>query len=110
MSYMITAECINCSACEMECPVRAISPTADQYIIDPDICIECEGYFPEARCKWACPVDACVPEREHYLHRAKTLTNRGAPPLVFKSGAVWGSVVIGPSKSKERPETSQQLV
>ena len=24
MSYMITAECINCSACEMECPVRSI--------------------------------------------------------------------------------------
>ena len=25
MAFMITAECINCSACEYECPVRAIS-------------------------------------------------------------------------------------
>jgi ferredoxin len=83
MSYMITSECINCSACEIECPVRAITPAADQYIIDPDICIECEGYYPEARCKWACPVNACVPEREHYLFRAKNLTNRGAPPVVL---------------------------
>jgi len=80
---MITAECINCSACEMECPVRAIAPGPDQYIIDPDVCIECEGYFPEARCKWACPVNACVPERASYLRRASTLTSRGAPPLVL---------------------------
>ncbi|HLE28272.1 MAG TPA: 4Fe-4S binding protein [Anaerolineales bacterium] len=83
MSYMITAECINCNACMMECPVRAISPGPDQYVIDPEICIECEGYFPEARCKWACPVGACVPERETYLIRADTLTQRGAPPLVL---------------------------
>lgn len=54
MSYMITAECVNCSACEMECPVRAISAHGDQYIIDEDICVDCEGYFAEARCKWAC--------------------------------------------------------
>lgn len=91
MSYMITAECINCSACEMECPVRAISPDASQYIIDPDVCIECEGYFPVARCKWVCPVNACVPERTDYLVRASTLSARGAPPLVLTAEHPFGA-------------------
>lgn len=93
MSYMITAECINCSACEMECPVRAISPGPSQYYIDPSICIECEGYFPVARCKWACPVNACVPERESYLARARTMAARGAPPVVLRPDRPAGRLV-----------------
>jgi ferredoxin len=91
MSYMITSECINCSACEMECPVRAISPGPSQYEINPDVCIECEGYFPEARCKWACPVNACVPERELYMIRDATLTNRGAPPIILTASTPFGN-------------------
>ncbi|MCK6579821.1 MAG: 4Fe-4S binding protein [Anaerolineae bacterium] len=83
MSYMITSECINCSACEMECPVRAITAGPSQYVINPNVCIECQGYYPEARCKWACPVDACVPERSSYQFRSASLTNRGAPPVVL---------------------------
>ena len=82
MSFMITAECINCSACELECPVRAIEPGPSKYIIDPDVCIDCEGYFPEARCKWACPVNACVPERTDYLAKDGTIANRGSGPLI----------------------------
>ena len=50
MAYMITAECVNCSACERECPVQAITAAADQYVINPDICVDCVGYFEEARC------------------------------------------------------------
>ena len=88
MSYMITAECINCSACEMDCPVRAISPTASQYVIDPQVCVECEGYFDEPRCKHVCPVNACVPARETYLLKAKALTHRGSPPLIYKPTAL----------------------
>ncbi len=84
---MITAECINCSACETECPVRAITPAANQFVIDPQVCIECEGYFDVPRCKHVCPVDACVPEREKYLFRAQTLANRGSLPLIYESGA-----------------------
>ena len=86
MSHMITAECINCSACEMECPVRAIRPEADQYVIDVDICIDCEGYFKIARCKWACPVNACVPERDSYKYRAAMMARRGGRPVIFKKG------------------------
>ena len=86
MSYMITAECVNCSACERECPVQAISAQADQYVIDEDLCVDCEGYFAEARCKWACPVNACVPEREPYQFKAAAIVNRGGRPVVYKQG------------------------
>ncbi len=87
MAYMITAECVNCSACERECPVQAISAHAEQYVIDEVLCVECEGYFAEARCKWACPVNACVPERESYLARIAAVANRGGRPVVYKGGA-----------------------
>lgn len=85
MSHMITAECVNCSACERECPVQAIRAEADQYVIDPDICVDCEGYFNIARCKWACPVNACVPEREDYQYRATSIAHRGARPVIYKN-------------------------
>jgi ferredoxin len=93
MSYMITAECINCSACEMECPVRAIWAGPSQWEIDADVCIECDGYFDVPRCAWACPVDACVPARSHYLERALTMANKGSPPLVLTAQAPAGRVV-----------------
>ena len=87
MAYMITAQCVNCSACEMECPVRAISPAANQYVIDATICVDCEGYFDIPRCKWACPVDACVPERSEYLEHAASLQHKGTGPVIFRRGA-----------------------
>ena len=86
MAYMITAECVNCSACERECPVQAITAAADQYVINPDICVDCVGYFDVPRCKWACPVNACVPERIKYLARAATMSSKGQKPVVFKAG------------------------
>ncbi len=86
MSYMITAECINCGACEMDCPVRAIAPSNNQYVIDENLCIDCEGYFPVARCKLVCPVNACAPERIKYLAKAGTMAKKGARPVVFRNG------------------------
>ena len=41
MATYITEECINCGACEPECPNEAISEGDDIYIIDPNLCIEC---------------------------------------------------------------------
>ena len=90
MGHMITAECINCSACEMDCPVRAISPTASQYVIDPAVCMDCAGYYEVPRCVHACPVGACVPERAHYLHRAAALAHRGAGPVVMTRAVPYG--------------------
>jgi len=84
---MITCECINCSACEYECPVRAIGPGPSQFGIDAAVCVECDGYFTVPRCKSVCPVNACSPARETYLVKMRSLANRGAPPLVLRAAS-----------------------
>ena len=60
MATMITEECINCGACEPECPNEAISEGEDTYVIDPERCTECVGHFNEEQCAAVCPVDCCV--------------------------------------------------
>jgi len=85
---MISCECINCSACEFECPVRAIAPGPSQFAIDPATCVECDGYFTVPRCKSVCPVGACSPSREGYLVKMRALANRGAEPLLLRADAV----------------------
>lgn len=62
MATMITEECINCGACEPECPNEAISEGEDIYVIDPLRCTECVGHFDEEQCAAVCPVDCCVPD------------------------------------------------
>lgn len=79
MATMITEECINCGACEPECPNEAISEGEDIYVIDPMKCTECVGHFDEEQCAAVCPVDCCVPDPnnvetdEALLARAKAL-------------------------------------
>jgi ferredoxin len=64
MAYKITEECINCGACEPECPNQAISAGDTVYIIDAEKCTECVGSHDESQCKAVCPVDACIPDPE----------------------------------------------
>lgn len=54
MAYVINDECINCGACEAECPVSAISQGEDKYVIEAETCISCGA------CADVCPVDAPV--------------------------------------------------
>jgi ferredoxin len=65
MAYKITEECINCGACEPECPNQSISAGDTIYIIDSNKCTECVGYFDESQCAAVCPVDSCVPDPNH---------------------------------------------
>lgn len=65
MAYTITEECINCDACEPECPNQAIKAGDDIYVIDPEKCTECVGYYDEPQCASVCPVDCCVPDPDH---------------------------------------------
>jgi ferredoxin len=65
MAYMITEECINCAACEPECPNEAIFVGDEIYEINPDLCTECVGHFDESQCAAVCPVDCCVPDPDH---------------------------------------------
>ena len=60
MATMITEECINCGACEPECPNNAISVGDPVYVIDPILCTECVGFHDYEACAAVCPVDVCV--------------------------------------------------
>jgi ferredoxin len=59
MALFITDECINCDACEPECPNEAISSGADFCEIDPDRCTECVGHYDTPQCIEICPV-VCI--------------------------------------------------
>ncbi|MCH7773616.1 MAG: 4Fe-4S dicluster domain-containing protein [Ignavibacteria bacterium] len=91
MAIYITEECINCGACEPECPNTAIyeggvewelagkSYGADDnapsdatgfysdefFYIVPDKCTECKGFHDEPQCAAVCPVDCCLPDEKH---------------------------------------------
>jgi ferredoxin len=95
MAIYITDECINCGACEPECPNTAIyeggatwelggtkfaegesAPSgadgfwsADFFYIVPDKCTECVGFHDEPQCAAVCPVDCCLPDPKHVESR-----------------------------------------
>lgn len=79
MATMITAECINCGACEPECPNNAISQGDPVYVIDPLLCTECVGFHDYEACAAVCPVDVCVTDlnniesEEALIARARTI-------------------------------------
>ena len=62
MATTITSDCINCGACEPECPNVAISVKKGVYIIDAKKCNDCEGHFDDPQCVAVCPVDDCITE------------------------------------------------
>ncbi|UCC38619.1 MAG: YfhL family 4Fe-4S dicluster ferredoxin [Candidatus Aminicenantes bacterium] len=65
MALMITDECINCGACEPECPNMAITAGDEFFEIEPAKCTECVGHFEESQCVAVCPVDCCIPDPDH---------------------------------------------
>ena len=79
MATMITNECINCGACEPECPNNAISQGDPVFVIDPQLCTECVGFHDYEACAAVCPVDCCVTDpnniesEEVLIARARTL-------------------------------------
>lgn len=103
MSLMITDECINCGACEPECPNEAIyeggmewdydgknfgadspSPSGaegfyseDYFYVVPDKCTECKGFHDEPQCIEFCPVDCCVPDPNHTEDEETLLAKKG---------------------------------
>lgn len=65
MATYITTECINCGACEPECPNQAISEGPEIYVIDPQLCTECVGFYDHEACQAVCPVECCLPDPSH---------------------------------------------
>jgi len=43
----------------------AISEGDPLYIINPDLCTECIGFYDDPQCVAVCPTDACVPDPNH---------------------------------------------
>ena len=77
MATIITSDCINCGACEPECPNTAIyaggvswemngasnpAIAQDIFYIVPSKCTECVGFYDHEACAAVCPVDCCVPD------------------------------------------------
>ena len=75
MATKITEECINCGACEPECPNEAISEGEDIYIIDANLCTECVGFHDHEACQAVCPVECCIPDPNN-LESEQTLFER----------------------------------
>jgi len=114
MATMITSECINCGACEPECPNTAIyqggvewqapdgsmrpAISNDIFYIVPEKCTECVGFYDHEACAAVCPVDCCVPDpaipeteavllaRARTLHPEETFPD-DAPSRFRKEGA-----------------------
>lgn len=79
MATMIANDCINCGACEPECPNNAISQGDPIFVIDPVLCTECVGFHDYEACAAVCPVDVCITDpnniesEEVLIARARSL-------------------------------------
>ena len=73
MAFKITEDCISCAACETECPNEAISEGEEIFVIDPNKCTECVGFYDTQQCASVCPVDSCVPDPDHKETRDQLL-------------------------------------
>ncbi|WP_185869504.1 4Fe-4S dicluster domain-containing protein [Blattabacterium cuenoti] len=106
MSIKITKECINCGACEPECPNQAIyeggkkwrmidgnslkekknipiyftkyqNPIENNiYFIVSEKCTECVGFYEEPQCISICPVNCCVLDKKNLETKDKLLEKK----------------------------------
>ncbi|WP_341656752.1 4Fe-4S dicluster domain-containing protein [Blattabacterium cuenoti] len=106
MSIKITEKCINCGACEPECPNQAIyeggkkwrmsdgtslkkkeildlDPTIfqepkkkDIYFIVPEKCTECVGFYDKPQCIMICPVQCCIPDKKNYENKEELIQKK----------------------------------
>lgn len=65
MALKILAACTNCDMCLPECPNKAIRYTGKTYVINPDLCTECVGFYDTQTCKTVCPIDCIITDPEH---------------------------------------------
>src|SRR5579875_1091691 len=132
MATMITSECINCGACEPECPNTAIyqggvewqAPDGtmhpplsnDIFYIVPEKCTECVGFHDHEACAAVCPVDCCVPDptrpethevllaRARALHPGEVIPD-DAPSRFKREGAAASPPAAGAAAAPAPPAT-----
>ena len=98
MAIRITDDCINCEACEPECPNNAIyapeemwkmsdgtsvkdeteneAGSDDFFYIATDKCTECIGFHEEPQCAAVCPVDCCLPDDNNVETEAELMIKK----------------------------------
>lgn len=124
MATVITNECINCGACEPECPNTAIyqggvqwelngvahdAISGDIFYIVPEKCTECVGFFDHEACAAVCPVDCCIPDPQRpeseavLFERAKELHPGESFPDDFPSRFKKEGAAPGPAADAAKP-------
>jgi len=109
MATMITSDCINCGACEPECPNNAISQGETIFVIDPKLCTECVGFHDYEACAAVCPVDCCVTDpnniesEEVLIARARALHPETPIGDNFESRFRKGDGKAAPATPKAEP-------
>jgi len=133
MATVITSECINCGACEPECPNTAIyqggvewdlngvkhpAVATDIFYIVPEKCTECVGFFDHEACAAVCPVDCCVPdpkipetedvliERAKQLHPEETFAADFPSRFRKEGGAPAVTAAAAPAAAPAAPPTA----
>ena len=133
MATVITSDCINCGACEPECPNTAIygggvswelngatSPAIAQdiYYIVPSKCTECVGFHDHEACAAVCPVDCCIPDpanlesegvllaRARELHPETTFPDDAPSRFRKEGGAEAPAASAGKAVGAEAPATN----
>src|SRR5262245_32524108 len=139
MATVITSECINCGACEPECPNTAIyqggvewelngathpAISNDIFYIVPEKCTECVGFHDQEACAAVCPVDCCIPNpdipetEEQLIARSRQLhpeTDFGTefPSRFRKEGAsatASSAAAPAPAAAPATPAAAPQVV
>ncbi|NJK63199.1 MAG: 4Fe-4S binding protein [Synechococcaceae cyanobacterium SM2_3_1] len=86
MAYRIPEKCTGCNTCLPHCPTNAISVQEGEYWIDPILCNNCEGYYPEPQCLVNCPDSIPLPY-EAMRGRTKSISARiASSPTLFPDG------------------------
>ena len=116
MATMITTDCINCGACEPECPNNAISQGETIFVIDPKLCTECVGFHDYEACAAVCPVDCCVTDPNNIETEEELIARaRGIHPDTpfgdnfesrFRKGQGKPAAPAAPKKAPAQPTAS----
>ncbi|MEA5573208.1 helix-turn-helix domain-containing protein [Calothrix sp. UHCC 0171] len=86
MPYTIpNNSCIGCDDCRPQCPVGAIKLENNEYWIDPCLCNNCEGFYPEPQCVSVCPTLSPIPLQVK-RGRCKVEPREATSPSLFSNG------------------------